>query len=64
MYLRPEEPRPQLLERNPFVSIGLIFDDGGDREIRHLKSALLTRSTVQRGVSGKEWFRFLDRVIP
>jgi hypothetical protein len=60
--MRPEKLE-ELLRRRPYVPIRLHLSDGTTFDIRHPEMALLTRSTVDIGVTEKEGTTIADRVV-
>lgn len=60
--MRAEELRG-LLDRRPFVPIRLYFSDGTAFDIRYPEMALLTRSTVEVGISEREGEKIADRAV-
>jgi hypothetical protein len=60
--MRPEKLE-ELLKRRPYVPIRLHLSDGTTFDIKHPELALLTRSTVDIGVTEKEGTTIADRVV-
>jgi hypothetical protein len=57
------EKLEELLRRRPYVPIRLHLSDGTIYDVRHPEMALLTRSTIDIGVSEQEGSTIADRVI-
>jgi hypothetical protein len=60
--MRPEKLE-EFLRRRPYVPIRLHLTDGTTFDIRHPEMALLTRSTVDIGVTEQEGTTIADRVV-
>ncbi|MFL5241708.1 MAG: hypothetical protein ACJ8FY_06340 [Gemmataceae bacterium] len=60
--MRPEKLE-ELLRRRPFVPVRVYLSDGTTYDIRHPEMALLTRSTIDIGLTAQQGSTIADKVV-
>lgn len=60
--MRPEKLE-ELLRRRPFIPVRVYLSDGTTYDIRHPEMALLTRSTIDIGLTEQQGSTIADKVV-